>query len=181
MMGVASWYGPGFNGRRTANGEIYRQDELTAASTIIPLGSHVMVTNLENGRSVEVRINDRGPYVKGRKIDLSHQAARMLGIIRPGTAHVRLDVLSTPAGSRRAGTAMRYYVQAGSYTHQDNARHVSERLASYYPDVRVDKVNAGRRYFYRVRMGAFDSRAEAQARAEDCSSRLGYPIEIVSE
>src|SRR5690349_11605418 len=66
VTGVASWYGPGFDGHRTANGEVYNQEELTAASTIIPLGSHVMVTNLDNGRAVEVRINDHGPYVKGR-------------------------------------------------------------------------------------------------------------------
>src|SRR5580698_2224355 len=66
MTGIASWYGPGFDGHRTATGEVYNQEELTAASTVIPLGSRVMVTNLANGRAVEVRINDHGPYVKGR-------------------------------------------------------------------------------------------------------------------
>src|SRR5882762_283701 len=76
LVGVASWYGPGFDGKRTANGEIYNQEDLTAASPSLPLGSRVMVTNLDNGRSVEVRINDRGPFVGGRKIDLSHRAAQ---------------------------------------------------------------------------------------------------------
>src|SRR5205085_9580715 len=75
-VGVASWYGPGFNGRHTANGEIYDQDDLTAASPILPLGTQAMVTNLRNGRAVVVRINDRGPFIRGRSIDLSHRAAQ---------------------------------------------------------------------------------------------------------
>src|ERR1700757_3034244 len=79
QVGVASWYGPGFHGNRTANGEIYDQYELTAAHPSLPLGSRVMVTNLTNGRSVEVRINDRGPFVDGRAIDLSYAAARTIG------------------------------------------------------------------------------------------------------
>jgi peptidoglycan lytic transglycosylase len=177
---MASWYGPGFDGHRTASGEVYNQEELTAASTVIPLGSHVMVTNLDNGRAVEVRINDHGPYVKGRKIDLSHQAARTLGIVTPGTAHVRIDVLSQPEGTRPIGTPIRYYVQAGSYSQENNARRVSNRLGAYYRDVRIDQVNAGARSFYRVRMGSFASRDEAIARAND-SARFGYPIVIVSE
>ncbi len=97
VMGVASWYGPGFAGRRTASGELYNQEQLTAASTIIPLGSRVMVTNLSSGRAVQVCINDHGPYVKGRNIDLSHRAARMLGIVSSGIGRVRIDVLSQPA------------------------------------------------------------------------------------
>lgn len=180
VMGVASWYGPGFDGHRTSTGEIYRQDELTAASTVIPLGSRAMVTNLDNGRSVEVRINDHGPFVKGRKIDLSHEAARVLGILKPGTAHVRVDVLSVPGGSRPVGTPMRYYVQVGSYSQQANAERVKGRLCSRYDDVTIEKINAGSRCFFRVRMGAFDSRDAAEMRARQ-SSRFGYPLIIVSE
>jgi rare lipoprotein A len=180
LMGVASWYGPGFDGHRTASGEVYNQEDLTAASTVIPLGSRVMVTNLDNGRAVQVRINDHGPYVKGRKIDLSHEAARTLGIVRPGTAHVRIDVLSQPEGTRVAGAPVRYYVQVGSFSQQNNARRVSNKLGIYYPDVRIDEVNAGARSFYRVRMGSFATRDEARARADD-SARFGYPIVIVSE
>ena len=84
QVGVASWYGPGFHGRRTANGEIYDQYELTAAHRTLPLGTRAMVTNLDNGRSVEVRINDRGPFVDGRVIDLSYGAARAHRHDRPG-------------------------------------------------------------------------------------------------
>jgi rare lipoprotein A len=180
LSGIASWYGPGFNGHRTANGEVYNQDQLTAASTVIPLGSEVMVTNLDNGRAVQVRINDHGPYVKGRKIDLSHEAARTLGIVTPGTARVRIDVLSQPEGTRPIGTPIRYYVQVGSYSQQTNARRVSNKLAAYYRDVKIDEVNAGARSFYRVRMGSFATRDEARARANE-SARFGYPIVIVSE
>src|SRR2546426_12309094 len=93
QVGVASWYGPGFHGNRTANGEIYDQYELTAAHPVLALGTRAMVTNLSNGRAVEVRINDRGPFVDGRVIDLSYAAARTIGMIGPGTARVRVDVL----------------------------------------------------------------------------------------
>ncbi len=180
LTGMASWYGPGFDGHRTATGEVYNQEEMTAASTVIPLGSQVMVTNLDNGRAVQVRINDHGPYVKGRKIDLSHEAARTLGIVAPGTARVRIDVLSQPEGTRPIGTPIRYYVQVGSYSQQSNARRVSKKLAAYYSDVKIDQVNAGSRCFYRVRMGAFATRDRARGRAIDCA-RFGYPIVIVSE
>ena len=180
LTGVASWYGPGFDGHRTATGEVYNQEEMTAASTVIPLGSQVMVTNLDNGRAVQVRINDHGPYVKGRKIDLSHEAARTLGIVTPGTARVRIDVLSQPEGTRPVGTPIRYYVQVGSYSQQTNARRVSNKLTPYYRDVRIDPVTTGTRCFYRVRMGSFATRDEARERANDCA-RFGYPIVIVSE
>src|SRR5213594_2078042 len=93
QVGVASWYGPGFHGNRTANGEIYDQYELTAAHPSLPLGTRVMVTNLANGRAVEVRINDRGPFVDGRTIDLSYAAARTIGLVGPGTVRVRIEVL----------------------------------------------------------------------------------------
>src|SRR5437660_1918461 len=95
QVGVASWYGPGFHGNRTANGEIYDQYELTAAHPSLPLGTRVMVTNLENGRAVQVRINDRGPFVGGRAIDLSYAAARTIGMVGPGTVRVRVEVLGS--------------------------------------------------------------------------------------
>jgi len=93
QTGTASWYGPGFHGNRTSSGEIYDQYDLTAAHPTLPLGTTVAVTNLQNGKTVEVRINDRGPFVKGRSIDLSYAAARSLGMIGPGTVPVRIEVL----------------------------------------------------------------------------------------
>lgn len=93
MTGVASWYGPGFHGRRSANGEVYNQNSMTAAHRSLPFGTNVQVTNLNNGRSVIVRITDRGPFVRGRVIDLSAAAARVLGVMQSGVAPVQLNVL----------------------------------------------------------------------------------------
>lgn len=91
--GKASWYGPGFHGKRTANGERFNQNDLTAAHRHLPFGTKVKVTNLHNGRSVVVRINDRGPFSRGRVIDLSKAAARLIGVFQSGTAPVLLEVL----------------------------------------------------------------------------------------
>jgi rare lipoprotein A len=91
--GKASWYGPGFHGKRTANGERFNQNDLTAAHRSLPFGTKVKVTNVHNGRSVVVRINDRGPFSRGRIIDLSKAAARLIGLFQSGTAPVILEVL----------------------------------------------------------------------------------------
>src|SRR5881296_3193450 len=100
--GIASWYGPGFHGNRTSSGEIYDQYELTAAHKTLPLGTRVAVTNLDNGRSVEVRVNDRGPFVAGRLLDLSESAARAIGGIGAGLIHVRIRVVALPEGTDTA-------------------------------------------------------------------------------
>ncbi|WP_299403652.1 septal ring lytic transglycosylase RlpA family protein [Acaryochloris sp. IP29b_bin.148] len=93
ISGEASWYGPGFHGNQTANGEIYNQNALTAAHKTLPFGTRVRVTNLYNGRSVVVRINDRGPFIPGRVIDLSQGAAQVIGVTSSGVAPVRMDIL----------------------------------------------------------------------------------------
>jgi rare lipoprotein A len=92
--GLASWYGQGFHGKRTASGEVFNQEQFTAAHRTLPWGSRVKVINLANGKSVEVRINDRGPFGKGRIIDVSRAAARILGIVESGIANVRVEWLS---------------------------------------------------------------------------------------
>lgn len=101
QRGEASWYGPGFHGRKTASGERFNQHGLTAAHRKLPLGTKARVTNLHNGKTVEVKINDRGPYVRGRIIDLSKAAAERLGMKEAGTTPVRLEV-TKPAGSARS-------------------------------------------------------------------------------
>ncbi|ANC91722.1 septal ring lytic transglycosylase RlpA family protein [Azospirillum humicireducens] len=106
--GIASWYGPGFHEKTTANGEIYDQDELTAAHRTLPMPSLVRVTNLDNGRSIVVRVNDRGPYANGRIIDMSRRGAQLLGFDGPGTAKVRVQILAEEsraiAAAARQGT-----------------------------------------------------------------------------
>jgi rare lipoprotein A len=179
QYGVASWYGPGFNGHKTSDGQIYNQNDLTAASMIYPLGSRVMVTNLDTGRSVEVKINDHGPLKKGRKIDLSHKAATMIGMLDKGTAHVKIELLSAPPGSRAVGTQPRFYVQVGSFNSSEHAHELSDQLKQYYEDVRIEEVGAGSNHYYRVRMGPFETREAAQARASQ-AAKIGYPL-IVSD
>lgn len=94
VTGMASWYGPGFHGRRSASGEIFNQNELTAAHRTLPFGTRVRVVNMQNGASVVVRINDRGPYSHGRILDLSAAAARQIGLDRAGVGMVRMEVLA---------------------------------------------------------------------------------------
>lgn len=91
--GRVSWYGPGFHGRRTANGEVFDTNELTMAHRTLPFGTEVRVTNLANGRSVVLRVNDRGPYVRGRIADLSHAAAARLGFVDHGVTRARIELI----------------------------------------------------------------------------------------
>ena len=103
-IGEASWYGPGFQGKKTASGEIFDDSKLTAAHKTIPLGSKAKVTNLTNGKTVEVKINDRGPFIDGRMVDLSQAAAQALGMIDRGTARVQIDLLPDRGRSENAPT-----------------------------------------------------------------------------
>ena len=99
IKGKASWYGPGLQGKKTSTGERFNSNAMTAASNTVPLGSKVVVTNLENGKSATVRVNDCGPNRHGRKLDVSKKAARNLGMTHDGTAHVAAEVISTPVDS----------------------------------------------------------------------------------
>jgi rare lipoprotein A (peptidoglycan hydrolase) len=101
MEGMASWYGEDFNGRLTASGEVYDMYAYTAAHKTLPLGTVVRVTNLENGKTTEVRINDRGPYVRGRIIDLSKTAAHAIGIMGSGTVQVQLEIVKKAEEKKR--------------------------------------------------------------------------------
>jgi rare lipoprotein A len=106
-FGAASWYGPGFHGKLTASGEVFDENQFTAAHKTLPLGSRVRVTNLENGNAVEVAINDRGPFVDGRIIDLSKAAAKTLGIINDGIARVKLELIDEAMQKRSAAESRR--------------------------------------------------------------------------
>jgi len=100
--GIASWYGPGFHGKQTANGEIFDENALTAAHRTLPMPSVVRVTNLDNGRSIVVRVNDRGPFAHGRIIDMSRRGAQLLGFMRRGTAKVRVELLEPESRQEQA-------------------------------------------------------------------------------
>lgn len=127
--GIASWYGEDFHGRPTALGEPYNMYAMTAAHKTLPLPTRVRVTNLENGRSAELRVNDRGPFVDDRVIDLSYSAARELGVYRRGTARVRVEALEaggSPAPSSAAGGYA--YLQIGAFAYRDNADKLYSRI-----------------------------------------------------
>jgi peptidoglycan lytic transglycosylase len=177
QVGTASWYGPGFHGNPTSSGEIYDQNELTAAHQTLPLGTRVAVTNLQNGRTVEVRINDRGPFVDGRIIDLSYAAARNLGMIGPGTAPVRIQVLGSVSRSLQAAA---FAVQVGAFADRDNALRLKASLQRRFDDVRVATLNASGGHYYRVRVGRFARRADAVAVARSVTP-LGLPAIIVED
>src|SRR5215831_10111799 len=132
QTGIASWYGPGFHGKATASGAIYNQNDLTAAHQTLPLGTRVMVTNLDNGRSTELLINDRGPFAKGRIIDLSYAAGESLGMIGPGTIPVRLEVIESPQRIRFIRASLDYTLQVGSFTQLENAQSLRDRLSKSY-------------------------------------------------
>ncbi len=186
QLGVASWYGPGFHGNRTANGEIYDQYELTAAHRTLPLGTRVMVTNLSNGRAVEVRINDRGPFVGGRAIDLSYAAACVLHVVGPGTARVRIEVLppATQVAERTGAPPqpppVRYLVQVASLADPARAQHLRRVLGTRFPDAHVALLDTDATRYYRVLMGPYALRAAAAARSE-MMTRLGYPVVIMED
>ena len=126
-QGVASWYGPDFHGGRTATGETYDMHAMTGAHPTLPLPTWVRVTNLENGRSVVVRLNDRGPFARGRVIDLSRAAAEALDMVRAGTARVEVRSLAVGASAPAPATAA-YYAQAGAFGSRENAEALASRL-----------------------------------------------------
>ena len=165
QTGIASWYGPGFHGKATASGEIYDQHDFTAAHQTLPLGTRVMVTNLENGSSTEVIINDRGPFAKGRIIDLSHTAARMLNMIGPGTALVRVDVLDSPTRLKSIPDTLNYTLQLGSFAQMENARQLRDRAARAFPQVSIASLQSKDVTYYRVHLGTYASRSEAEEQA----------------
>jgi len=162
--GVASWYGgrDGFEGKPTASGEIYDSSLLTAAHRELPLGTVVDVTNLDNDRTVRVRINDRGPFVFGRVIDLSRAAAAKIGLIGPGTGSVRVTVVTAGVPQDVVSPTGRWAVQVGSFADRLRAERHAERLRGTGRAVFLEPY----RGLSRVKVGPFDGRVEAQRELE---------------
>ncbi|PYQ33029.1 MAG: septal ring lytic transglycosylase RlpA family lipoprotein [Acidobacteria bacterium] len=159
-QGIASWYGgrDGFEGKPTASGEIYDSSLLTAAHRELPLGSVVDVTNLDNGKTVRVRINDRGPFVFGRVIDLSRAAAREIGLIGPGVGSVRLTVVTPGAPMEIVSTTGRWAIQVGSFADHLRAERHAERVRGTGRAVFLEPY----RGLSRVKVGPFDGRRDAE-------------------
>ncbi|HVB79722.1 MAG TPA: septal ring lytic transglycosylase RlpA family protein [Candidatus Binataceae bacterium] len=137
---IASWYGPGFIGQRTASGEVYHRSDLTAASRSLPLGTRVRVTNLSTGRAVVVRINDRGPYVRGRGLDLSQRAAERIGLNRSGVARVSVARLDAPVPASTVPSVSREWRGKASVSHY--TRHHYRRARHYTHHYQYASVSA---------------------------------------
>ena len=158
--GLASWYGgkDGFEGKPTASGEIYDSSLLTAAHRELPLGTVVDVTNLDNGKTVRVRINDRGPFIAGRVIDLSRAAAREIELIGPGVGPVRIGVVLPGPVQDLVSPSGRWAVQVGSFADRLRAERHAERVRGTGRSVFLEPF----RGLSRVKVGPFDSRVEAE-------------------
>ena len=180
QTGIASWYGPGFHGKATASGEIYNQNDLTAAHQTLPLGTKIMVTNLENGHSTEVLVNDRGPFAKNRIIDLSYAAAQSINMVGPGTALVRVDVITSPMRLQTIRPSLDYTLQLGSFAQLENAQQLRERIAKSFADVTITPLQAKDTIYYRVHLGTFSNRGAAEEQARQVS-QAGYSVIIMEK
>jgi rare lipoprotein A len=167
--GLSSWYGHPYHGRPAANGEIYDMEALTAAHRTLPFGAWVRVVNLSNDKTVDVRITDRGPFVENRIIDLSHAAAVAIGLIGPGVARVRLDILSLPSA---ASAGNWYAVQAGAFLDRDRAERLRASLErDFGPAHLVQRADSPT--LWRVVVGRVPSEAAASALAQRVRAQTG--------
>jgi peptidoglycan lytic transglycosylase len=180
QTGIASWYGPGFHGKATASGDIYNQNDLTAAHQTLPLGTRVMVTNLENGRSTEVTINDRGPFAKNRIIDLSYSAAQSIDMVGPGTALVRIDVIDSPVKIQTIRPVLDYTLQVGSFVRLENAQELRDRLMQSFGEAVISPLRSQDATYYRVQLGKFSKRSDAEQRAQQIS-QAGFSVIIMEQ
>jgi rare lipoprotein A len=168
-VGVASWYGPPYDRRRGANGEVYDQNAVSAAHRTLPMGSLIRVTNLQTGQSAVMRITDRGPFVPDRTIDLSVGAAKAVGVWRPGTARVRIDVYETP---KPIATGGRWCVQIGAFSHEHDALKLEEHLERKYQTAQVIEFTGPTGHWVRIRP-ANDDRGRASEIARELQPKEG--------
>lgn len=172
--GIASWYGKKFHGRKTSSGEIYNMYTLTAAHKTLPLGTHLRVKNLNNQQSVTVRVNDRGPFVRGRIIDLSYAAAKKIDMVSAGTAPVEIVALGSETSRQNAGNPVppspsvdfyhgNFTFQIGAFKDKDNALRLKQSLEQRYSNVHIVEYDTGQEILYRVRVGSASSLDEAAA------------------
>jgi rare lipoprotein A len=166
--GTASWYGYPYHGRPAADGEIYDMETLVAAHRTLPFQTWVRVTNLTNGKTVDVRIIDRGPFVDGRIIDLSHEAARQIDLIGPGLAKVRLEVIRAPANPPGGLFA----VQVGAFRDQAAAERLRGQMAARYGSARLVP-RAGSPPLWRILVGAETTEEGAHRLAAEIMEQLG--------
>ena len=164
LQGLASWYGgsDGFEGKPTASGEIYDSSRLTAAHRDLPFGTILEVTNVQNGKSVRVRINDRGPFIRGRVLDLSRAAAEEIGLIGPGVGEVRATIVAPGIEEPAMSPSGLWSVQVGSFAERARAERHAERVRATGHGVFLEPY----RGLSRVKVGPYDSRKDAETALE---------------
>lgn len=188
--GIASWYGGKFHGRRTSNGETYDMHSRTCAHKTLPMNTYLLVRNLENGRETTVRVNDRGPFVKGRVVDLSFLAAKELDIVKNGTARVKITALGE-AVSYRQGNTMKerflphqnfergdFYVQIGSFEDKNNAERLKSQLIEWGRKTVTHPYVIDGKTFYRVQVRGGTTLTAAR-RMERVLEEAGFPEAFV--
>jgi rare lipoprotein A len=180
QSGKASWYGRDFHGKTTANGETYNMYKYTAAHKILPLGTYVKVVNLSNQKHAIVRINDRGPFVKGRIIDLSYSAARDLQMIGPGVADVKIMALGKEVAGNRSNETGRpiveiedvengeFTIQIGAFENRDNANKLADRLKVIFEYVNVTEHKDAQKTLYKVHV----SKSQTLSQADEIEKKL---------
>lgn len=176
--GIASWYGPGFDGKKTSNGETYDMYAMTAAHKTLPMGTHLEVKNIDNGKKTVVRINDRGPFVRKRIIDLSYAAAQTIGITGLGNVEISTIGMDTPPPKTQSGpidfSKGNFSIQVGAFQNRSNAEKLKQRLIKQYGNAHITEYDRGDIYFYRVRVGKYGQLQEAQ-KAEKEFMKNGFP------
>lgn len=174
--GLASWYGKPYDGRRAANGEIYNMETMVAAHKTLPFNTWVRVTLLSTGLSAELRIIDRGPFVAGRILDVSHAAAQKLGLIGPGVGQIKLEVIRNPVDPN--ADAVGFGVQIGTFREEANADAAVRKMSGLY-GVAVKVVRAGLPPTYRVLVGKEGTSEGAEALARRIRSEQKLPDAFV--
>ncbi|NVJ99082.1 MAG: septal ring lytic transglycosylase RlpA family protein [Alphaproteobacteria bacterium] len=187
-VGYASWYGKDFHGKKTANGEIYNMNSLTAAHKTLPLPTFVKVTNLENGRTIILRVNDRGPFVKGRIIDISRRGAQLLGFDKQGVTKVRVQAVddngrvpNPPPTQTAKSQKGEHFIQVGAYSQRENAEIQVRKLLGNGHKANVERMASNGRTLWRVRLGPFLERLMAEEMLDRVVADGFYEARIFSE
>lgn len=155
VTGTAAWYGRELQGRKTASGELFDMHALSAAHRTLPLGTVIRVTNLENLKSVNLKITDRGPFIKSRVLDVSFGAAKELGFVEQGTARVSIETI------QMVRVPSQYMVQAAIFTEEENARLLRERLRKKFDGISIMPLDTNFAVLFRVQVGSYASEAQA--------------------
>lgn len=181
QTGLASWYGDKEHGNLAASGERFSKYDYTAAHKSLPFGTVVRVTNLENGMDVVVKINDRGPFIRGRIIDLSYSSAKSIDLIRTGVAKVKVEVISSPSKRNQNYFNPIYTVQVGSFSSKVNAMSLKDELGSGIArEARIESIEIKGDTYYRVRVGMYSSKSKAESMKRNLRNN-GYNGKVILE